>query len=41
MAQRLADELLDASNGLGASIKRRDDMQKMAGVEQGVRHYRW
>ena len=37
MAECLANELIDAANGLGASIKRRDDMQKMAESEQGVR----
>jgi small subunit ribosomal protein S7 len=41
MAQRLAAELLDASNGIGASIKRRDDMQKMAESNKAFAHYRW
>ena len=41
MAQRLANELLDASNGLGASVKRRDDMQKMAESNKAFAHYRW
>jgi small subunit ribosomal protein S7 len=41
MAQRLANELLDAANGLGASIKRRDDMQKMAESNKAFAHYRW
>jgi small subunit ribosomal protein S7 len=41
MAQRLAGELLDASNGVGASIKRRDDMQKMAESNKAFAHYRW
>jgi len=41
MAQRLAAELLDASNGVGASIKRRDDMQKMAESNKAFAHYRW
>ncbi len=41
MAQRLANELLDASNGVGASIKRRDDMQKMAESNRAFAHYRW
>ena len=40
MAQRLAAELLDASNGVGASIKRRDDMQKMAESNKAFAHYR-
>jgi small subunit ribosomal protein S7 len=41
MAQRLAAELLDASNGLGAAIKRKDDLQKMAESNKAFAHYRW
>jgi len=41
MAQRLAAEILDAANGLGASVKRRDDMQKMAESNKAYAHYRW
>ena len=41
MAECLAGELLDAANGLGASIKRRDDMQKMAESNKAFAHYRW
>ena len=41
MAQRLAAELLDASNGVGAAVKRRDDMQKMAESNKAFAHYRW
>jgi len=41
MAQRLANELLDASNGIGASVKRRDDLQKMAESNKAFAHYRW
>src|SRR5438270_13888266 len=41
MAERLAGELLDASNGIGASIKRREDMQKMAESNKAFAHYRW
>jgi small subunit ribosomal protein S7 len=41
MAQCLANELLDAANGLGAAIKRRDDMQKMAESNKAFAHYRW
>jgi len=41
MSQCLANELLDASNGLGAAIKRRDDMQKMAESNRAFAHYRW
>ena len=41
MAERLANELLDASNGLGASVKRREDMHKMAESNRAFAHYRW
>ena len=41
MSQRLAAELLDASNGLGAAIKRKDDLQKMAESNKAFAHYRW
>ena len=41
MAERLANELLDASNGLGASVKRREDMHKMADSNKAFAHYRW
>ena len=41
MAQRLANELLDASNGIGASIKRREDLQKTAEGNKAFAHYRW
>jgi len=41
MAERLAAEILDASNGLGASIKRKDDLQKMAESNKAFAHYRW
>jgi small subunit ribosomal protein S7 len=41
MAQRLANELLDASNGIGASVKRREDLQKMAESNKAFAHYRW
>jgi small subunit ribosomal protein S7 len=41
MAQRLAAELMDASNAVGASVKRRDDMQKMAESNKAFAHYRW
>jgi len=41
MADRLAAELLDASNGLGAAIKRKDDLQKMAESNRAFAHYRW
>ncbi|MDY7103525.1 MAG: 30S ribosomal protein S7 [Actinomycetota bacterium] len=41
MSDRLANELLDASNGVGASIKRREDMHKMADSNKAFAHYRW
>ena len=41
MAECLANELLDAANGLGASIKKRDDMQKMAESNKAFAHSRW
>jgi small subunit ribosomal protein S7 len=41
MALRLANELMDASNGVGAAIKRRDDLQKMAESNKAFAHYRW
>ncbi len=41
MSERLAAELMDASNGLGAAIKRKDDLQKMAESNKAFAHYRW
>ena len=41
MAECLANELMDAANGLGASMKKRDDMQKMAESNRAFAHYRW
>jgi small subunit ribosomal protein S7 len=41
MSQRLMNELLDASNGLGASVKRREDTHKMAEANKAFAHYRW
>ena len=41
MAERLANEILDASNGIGASCKRREDVQKMAEANKAFAHYRW
>ena len=41
MAERLANELMDASNGIGASVKRREDMHKMAESNKAFAHYRW
>jgi small subunit ribosomal protein S7 len=41
MTERLMNELLDASNGLGASVKRREDVHKMAESNKAFAHYRW
>ncbi len=41
MAERLANELLDASNGIGAAMKRREDLQKMAESNRAFAHYRF
>jgi len=41
MEQRLAAEIIDASNGTGASVKKRDDIHKMADANKAYAHYRW
>jgi small subunit ribosomal protein S7 len=41
MVERLMNELLDASNGLGAAVKRREDIHKMAESNKAFAHYRW
>ena len=41
MADRLAGEIIDASNGVGAAVKRREDMAKMAESNKAFAHYRW
>ena len=41
MAERLAAELLDANNGIGSSVKRKEDMHKMAESNKAFAHYRW
>jgi small subunit ribosomal protein S7 len=41
MAERLAGEILDAANGAGAAVKRREDMHKMAESNKAFAHYRW
>jgi small subunit ribosomal protein S7 len=41
MALKLANELLDASNGVGAAVKRREDLHKMAESNKAFAHYRW
>ena len=40
-AERLANEILDASNNTGASVKRREDLYKMAESNRAFSHYRW
>ena len=41
MTERLMNEILDASNGLGASVKKREDTHKMAESSKAFAHYRW
>ena len=41
MEQRLANEIIDAANGTGASVKRRDDIHRMAEANKAFAHYRW
>ena len=41
MEEKLAGELMDASNNLGASIKKREDTHKMAEANKAFAHYRW
>ena len=41
MAARLSSEVLDASNGIGAAVKRKEDLQKMAESNKAFAHYRW
>ena len=41
MAQRLANEILDANNRTGAAVKRREDIHKMAESNRAFAHYRW
>lgn len=41
MSERLAKEILDASNGTGASVKKKDDTHKMADANKAFAHYRW
>ena len=41
MTERLANEILDASNGLGGAVKRREDVHKMAEANRAFAHYRW
>ena len=41
MAEKLANEIIDASNGTGASVKKKDDTHKMAEANKAFAHYRW
>jgi small subunit ribosomal protein S7 len=41
MAERLAGEIFDASNGTGGSVKKREDTHKMAEANKAFAHYRW
>ncbi len=41
MADKLANELMDAAKGMGATIKRRDDTHRMAEANRAFAHYRW
>lgn len=41
MIERLASEIIDASNNTGASVKKREDMHKMAEANKAFAHYRW
>ena len=41
MAENLANEIIDASNGTGASVKKKEDTHKMAEANKAFAHYRW
>jgi small subunit ribosomal protein S7 len=41
MAEKLAFEIIDASNGIGGSVKKREDTHKMAEANKAFAHYRW
>ena len=41
MAENLANEIIDASNGVGAAVKKREDTHKMAEANKAFAHYRW
>ncbi len=41
MEERLANEIIDASNNIGASVKKREDTHKMAEANKAFAHYRW
>ena len=41
MAENLANEIIDASNGVGASVKKKEDTHKMAEANKAFAHFRW
>ena len=41
MAENLANEIIDASNGVGGSVKKREDTHRMAEANKAFAHYRW
>lgn len=41
MAENLANEIIDASNGTGAAVKKREDTHRMAEANKAFAHYRW
>jgi small subunit ribosomal protein S7 len=41
MAEKLASEMIDASQGQGAAVKKRQDTHKMAEANKAFAHYRW
>ena len=41
MEERLANEIMDAANGVGASVKKRDDTHRMAEANKAFAHYQW
>ena len=41
MEEKLAHEIIDAANGVGASVKKREDTHKMAEANKAYAHYRW
>ena len=41
MADNLANEIIDASNGVGAAVKKREDTHRMAEANKAFAHYRW
>ena len=41
MAEKMANELMDAANNVGSTIKRREDTHRMAEANRAFAHYRW